>query len=363
MIGAEHVAALEERGRDDRVDVAVAHERIAFLGVVEAVVVQVVAGDLDDPVGDGQPGHAGLRVDVDVGQDDAIDAGLVVVPMGPRAVEFGQADEVEHRAVGPEQAVGGLGDGLQDLALVAHRADPRGDLAQGPLGVGGAGQVRPGRGQLADEPGVGDGDGRLAGEGTDEVGVGFLEGVALDGVHLDDAERSIVARDRRRDHRVEPGAFVELGRLGARREQGVELVAGDDDAVLGDGDAGRALADRDPQLCPLLVREQAGEPVVERPAQLVGAGLEQVEDGALPADQPAGQLDDLLEDVGRVAQRGDARGDLAQGLLGLGPAGESRARAVELVDELGAGDGDGRLGGDRVEDVGVRPGPRRRARR
>ena len=114
---------------------------------------------------------------------------------------------------------------------------------------------------------------------------------------------------------------------------------------------------------PLLVGEQAGQPVVERPAQVVGARVEQVEDGALPADQPAGQLDDLLEDVGRVAQRGDARGDLAQGLLGLGAASESGARAVELVDEPGAGDGDGGLGGDRVEDVGVRPRPRRRDRR
>ena len=145
-----------------------------------------------------------------------------------------------------------------------------------------------------------------------------------DGVDLDDAERAVVAGDRRGDHRVEAGPLVELGRLGRRREQAVELVAGDDDAVLGHGDAGRALADRDPQLGPLLVGEQAGEPVVERPAQLVGAGLEQVEDGALPADQPTGQLDDLLEDVGRVAQRGDPRGDLAQRLFGLGPAGQSR---------------------------------------
>ena len=79
-----------------------------------------------------------------------------------------------------------------------------------------------------------------------------VERVALLRVDLDDAERAGLAGDRRGDHRVEAGPLVELGRLGRRRELRREVVAGDDDPVLGDGRPGRPDADRDPQLGPLL---------------------------------------------------------------------------------------------------------------
>ena len=46
------------------------------------------------------------------------------------------------------------------------------------------------------------------------------------------------------------------------------------------------------------------------------------------ADQPAGELHDLLEDLGRIAQRRDAGRDLAQRLFRLGPPGQ-RARATD----------------------------------
>ena len=69
--------------------------------------------------------------------------------------------------LGLEQAGGGIDDRLEDLLLVAHRADPGGDLAQRPLGIGRLGEVGLGAGQLVDEPGVRDGDGRLAGECAD----------------------------------------------------------------------------------------------------------------------------------------------------------------------------------------------------
>ena len=217
--GAEDLAALEERGRDDRADAVVADERVALRRVLEAVVGQVVAGHLDDPGGDGQAGHAGTHLDVDLGAGRAVRAGPRGRPCRPRAGQRGQPEQVEHRAVGAQQALGRIGHGLQDLALVAHRADPGGDLAQRPLGIGGPGQVGAGLGQLTDEPGIGDGDGGLAGQGADEVGIGVVERVALRRVDLDDAERAVVAGDRRGDHRVEAGALVELGRLGRGREQ------------------------------------------------------------------------------------------------------------------------------------------------
>ena len=166
--------------------------------------------------------------------------------------------------------------------------------------------------------------------------------------------------DRRRDHRPEAGAVVELRRFGARRELRHQVVARDDDPVLGDGHPGGALPDRDPQLRALLVAEEPPQAVVERPAQLVGAGLQDVEDGPLPADQAARELDDLLEDLGRIAQRGDACGDLAQGLFRPGPAGERAAGPVELLEELGPGDGDGGLRGDRLEQAGIGVPPTRR---
>ena len=69
-------------------------------------------------------------------------------------------------------------------------------------------------------------------------------------------------------------------------------------------------------------------------------------------------LDDhVAEDLGRFAQHGDAGGDLAQRLLRLGLARQRVTRAIELVDQAGGGDGDGRLVGDRDQEgrVGLAP--------
>ena len=120
--------------------------------------------------------------------------------------------------VAPSSRTDGVDDGLQDLVLVVGRADPAGDLAQRPLGVGGPGQLAARASELLDESGVGDRDGGLAGEGPDQARVGLGEGRPLLRVDLDDAERPAVAGDRRGDHRVEAGPLVELGRLGRGRE-------------------------------------------------------------------------------------------------------------------------------------------------
>ena len=71
------------------------------------------------------------------------------------------------------------------------------------------------------------------------------------------------------------------------------------------------------------------------------------------ADEPAGLLHDQLEDLVRVAQRGDAGRDLAQRALVLGQPGELAARHVEVVDEPRVRDRDGRLGREALDEVGV----------
>ena len=75
--------------------------------------------------------------------------------------------------------------------------------------------------------------------------------------------------------------------------------------------------------------------------------------GAVGADEPAGFLHDELEDLVRVAQGGDPGRDLAQRALVIGQSGELAPRDVEVVDEPGVGDGDGRLGGEAPDEVGV----------
>ena len=64
--------------------------------------------------------------------------------------------------------------------------------------------------------------------------------------------------------------------------------------------------------------------------------------GAVRGQDALRLLDDQPQDRVRVADRGDARGDLAQGALGLGAARGLLARPAELADQLRVVDGDGR---------------------
>ena len=59
--------------------------------------------------------------------------------------------------------------------------------------------------------------------------------------------------------------------------------------------------------------------------EVAGRGVEQVEDDAVRADQSARLLDDIPEDLARLAQDRDPGRDLAQALLGAGPTGEGVA--------------------------------------
>ena len=166
--------------------------------------------------------------------------------------------EVDHGAGPAQEPAGGLDDGLQDLFAVVHRADLRHDLAQRPFGLGRAREGRSRRRQLLDQAGVGDGDGRLAAKCPDQGRVLVVERVGQDGVDLDDAERAVVAGDRaRRSSSGSPSARRTRSISGLGGNWRRQVVAGDDDPVLGDGGTGRADADRDPQLRPLLRAEAA----------------------------------------------------------------------------------------------------------
>ena len=311
------------------------------------------------------PGPDRQARDADVGVDlDAVEE--LEVGLGPRlhrGVEpgFGHAlpvDQVDGHAAGLEEARRRVDDRLEDLALVAHRADAAGDLAERPLGVGGLGELGTRPAELVDEPRVRDGDRRLARQRADEASVGRRERAEPLRVDLDDPERACLAGDRRGDHRLEAGALVELRGLGRRRELVLQVAEGQDHPVLGHGRPGRPDPDVDPQLGPLLVGEEVADPAVERPVEVARRRVEEVEDHAVGADQADGLLDDVAEDLARVAQHGDARGDLAQGLLRLGAAAERLARLAELRDEPRRGDRDRRLVGDGDEELRVRLAPR-----
>ena len=139
---------------------------------------------------------------------------------------------------------------------------------------------------------------------------------------------------------------VEVGELAG------QVVAGRDDPTLGHRPAGQALADPQPRRldrCALLV----GQPGVVGRDEHAGIRVVLVDDRAVGAQQPERLVDDALEEVAGLADRGDPGGDLAQRLLGLGASLDDRARAGELVDEAGVPDRDRRLGRERGQDLAV----------
>ena len=78
-------------------------------------------------------------------------------------------------------------------------------------------------------------------------------------------------------------------------------------------------------------------------------GLDEVELGPLRVEQVAGGVDDLLEEVDRVADGGDPGGDLAEGLLGAGAAADLLAGLGDRLDEPGVLDRDRRLVGEGLD--------------
>ena len=256
------------------------------------------------------------------------------------------------RPVAGQQAPGLLDDPVEDDLGLAQGGDARGDLAQGSLGLGafGDGGLRPL--ELEDEVRVGDGDGRLVGQRAEDRRVHLVEGVPLAPVDLDGAERSFVADDRRDDEVADAGRPRQLvGRIEVGEFAG-EVVARRDDPPLGHGPSGQALADAQPRRLdrfPLLV----GQPGVVGGDDDAGSLVVLVDDRAVGAQQPEGLVDDALEQVAGLADRGDPGGDLAEGSFGLGPSLDDRTRAGELLDQACVPDGDRCLRGERGQDLAI----------
>ena len=70
-------------------------------------------------------------------------------------------------------------------------------------------------------------------------------------------------------------------------------------------------------------------------------------------EQAARLLDDAVEDDVGLAQGGDPGRDVAQRTFRVGASGDGRLRPLELLDQAGVRDRDGRLVGEPAEDRGV----------
>jgi hypothetical protein len=263
-------------------------------------------------------------------------------------------DEIELGPLRVEQAAGRLDDLLEEVAGIPDRGDPGGDLAQRLFGSGPPPDLLARAGEGLDEPGVLDRDRGLVGERLDEGDLIGLEGAGLRPADLEDAEQAFLAGHRGHDQGADGVLTDRLVEPRIVLEAGVGHVVGADH-----GPAGR---DR-----------LARRPVLERPAVLVdggpaddvagardmgeadpaGRGDDEVDPGAGRAEEPGGLVDDVLEQVGRVADRGDPGGDLAECPLGVGlPAGRGPG-AIQLLDEAGVRHRDRGLAGERLDDVRV----------
>ena len=102
----------------------------------EPRVVHVVAAPLDLAGRERQPGDAGVLLDVDLVEE----RGVIGEPRVGMAIaterHVARVEQVDHRAARPQDPRRGIDDRLEELILVPHRVDRRGDLAQRPFRLG-----------------------------------------------------------------------------------------------------------------------------------------------------------------------------------------------------------------------------------
>ena len=222
------------------------------------------------------------------------------------------------------------------------------------LGLGPAADIALRAVQLLDQPGVRDRDRGLGRERADDAGVVGVEGVRLERVDLERAERARLAGDRGDDHRAEAGhveePVVHVRRAGsARRGRRSRVI------IRFSATATPVAPTPTGIVMPAISSgvNRLGHARVERPAEDVAVRLDEVEDRAVGADEPLRRVDDLLEQRARVADRGDLGRDLAERLLGVRPPGQLGRRPVELLDQAGVLDRDRRLVGEALEELGL----------
>ena len=306
--------------RDPRVDeVVVGPDRADLLG-----------GEAVDPATEREPHllEPALGLVVHAAGDDHRDEERAVL-----------ADPRQVGAVRAEQAARLLDDAGKDLAGIAQRGDPGGDVAQRafPLRArleGGLGSL-----QLLDEAGVRHGDRGLVGQDA-RGGRRRRRRTGSAGRRRRSACRALPAPRRAGAIASErsPTARATLVLVGRVLEPGiVEVVGREQRRPLGERSADDVLADERiaPAEPPLLV-----DPRVVAPLDPAGHRVEQVDDRAVGVQQAGGLLDDVLEQVAGLADRGDPGGDLAQALLGLGAPGDLLAGPAQLLDQPGVLDRD-----------------------
>ena len=173
----ERPALRDERGDRDRPEADLRRDR-GVVGVEgEARVAEVVDRVERRPPGDRPPDDvladpAGLPAPAALGVEAAD------VAHRDRAAD--RVEEVDDRPLRAEQPGGLVGDVLEQLAGVADRGDPGGDLAEAPLRLGPPADLALRAVQLLDQPGVRDRDRGLGGERADDAGVVGVEGVRLE---------------------------------------------------------------------------------------------------------------------------------------------------------------------------------------
>ena len=193
---------------------------------------------------------------------------------------------------------------------VAQRRDLRRDLGEAALGVGalahGLVQAR-----------VRHRDCGLAGEHLEQLLVGLPEGIAGLRVNGDRADCALLADERSAHHGSDAVlADVAIRRLRVTEALVREVVAAANDAPLDDRASGDALVEHDRIGLLVALDRQVDGGVPEGPVQAAGLGHE-LDASPVGVEQPHGFVERALEDVVRVADGGDARGDLADAALGL----------------------------------------------
>ena len=133
-----------------------------------------------------------------------------------------------------------------------------------------------------------------------------------------------------------------------------EVVARDDLVALTDGTPEHPLPDADLESAEEIALGIVPDARVVCPADEAARRVDEVEEGSVGFEQPGGFVDRVLEDVRRVAQGGQAGGDLAEAALRVGPSLELGLRPAELLDEPGVRQGDRGLSRERLYDGELR---------
>ena len=118
------------------------------------------------------------------------------------------------RAIGLQQPLRLVDDPLEHLVGIPDRRDSARDLTKRPFRLGTSLELGARRGQLVDEPAIGNGDRCVVGEQPEELDVRRVEEVRLVGVDAEYTERLAIGDQRGRDERADANAADHLVRPG-----------------------------------------------------------------------------------------------------------------------------------------------------